>query len=198
MTGAMAVGLADNRGTGHRQSLPDEVGGHVSAGAPPAVARSRPHVHWDVVAVIAVGGALGSLARWGVGALIPWDGQGFPWATFVENVSGALALGVLMVLLLDVWPPRRYVRPFVGVGLLGGYTTFSTYMLEARDLLASDQVPLALAYLGGSLVAGLLAVWTGIALARLVVGLSQRRRRRRREGERPSAPSHHDDTRSSP
>jgi fluoride exporter len=196
MTGAMAVGLADNRGACHRQSLPDEVGGLVSASARPAVARSRPSVHWDVVAVIAAGGALGSLARWGVGELVPWNGEGFPWATFVENVSGALALGVLMVLLLDVWPPHRYVRPFVGVGLLGGYTTFSTYMLEGRDLLATDRVPIALAYLGGTLVAGLLAVWAGIVLARLAVRLSQRRRRRRHERERSTTPTRSDETRS--
>jgi fluoride exporter len=198
MTGAMAVGLADNRGACHRQSLPDEVGGLVSAGVHPAVARPRLSVQWDVLAVIAVGGASGSLARWGVGELFPWNGEGFPWATFVENVSGAFALGVLMVLLLDVWPPRRYLRPFVGVGLLGGYTTFSTYMLEARDLLASDRVPVALAYLGGSLVAGLLAVWAGIVLARLAVRISQRRRRRRRERERPAPPTGNDGTRGSP
>jgi CrcB protein len=114
-----------------------------------------------------------------VGELLPWSGTGFPWATFVENVSGGLALGVLMVFLLDVWPPHRYLRPFLGVGLLGGYTTFSTYMLEARHLLVGDHVSIALAYLGGSLVAGLLAVWAGITVARTVVGLTQPRRRRR-------------------
>jgi fluoride exporter len=193
MTGAMAVGLADNRGASHRQSLPDEVGGLVSATTRTST-RPRPAVPWDVLAVIAAGGALGSLARWGVGELLPWHGDGFPWATFVENVSGAFALGVLMVLLLDQWPPRRYVRPFVGVGLLGGYTTFSTYMLEARQLLAGDRAPLALAYLGGTLVTGLLAVWAGIVVARLAVRLSQRRRRRRRE--RSTTPARHDETRS--
>jgi fluoride exporter len=169
----------------------------VSVGGHPSVARPRLVVQWDVLAVIAAGGALGSLARWGVGELVPWNGEGFPWATFAENVSGAFALGVLMALLLDAWPPRRYVRPFVGVGLLGGYTTFSTYMLEALGLLAGDRVPLALAYLGGTLVTGLLAVWTGIVLARVVVRLSNRRRRRRRQRERPSASSRRDDTRSS-
>ncbi len=129
-----------------------------------ATVRSR----WDVLLVIAFGGALGSLARWCVGELLPWSGEGFPWATLLENVSGALLLGALMVLVLEVWPPRRYLRPFVGVGLLGGYTTFSTYMLEARHLLASGQAPTALAYLGGSLVGGLAAVWAGILLARLL------------------------------
>ena len=74
------------------------------------VLRSR----WDVLLFISAGGALGSLARWGVGELLPWSGDEFPWATFVENISGCLALGVLMVFLLDVWPPHRYLRPFLG------------------------------------------------------------------------------------
>lgn len=134
---------------------------------------------WDVLLVISVGGALGSLARWGVGELVPWSGNGFPWATFIENVSGGLALGALMVFLLDVWPPHRYLRPFLGVGLLGGYTTFSTYMLESRDLLASGEAATAFTYLAGSLVTGLTAVWLGIASARAAVGLAQRRRRHR-------------------
>lgn len=124
--------------------------------------------HADVLAVISAGGALGSLGRWGVGELLPWSGTTFPWATFMVNVSGALALGVLMVFVVDVWSTRRYVRPFVGVGLLGGWTTFSTYVLEARDLLAAGRPATAFVYVGGSLVAGLVAVWLGIAAARLL------------------------------
>ena len=149
--------------------------GRRGAGRPPGLIRSR----WDVLLVIGAGGALGSLARWGVSQLLPWSGDTFPWATFVENISGGLALGMLMVLLLDVWPPHRYLRPFLGVGLLGGYTTFSTYMLEARDLLAGGQELTAFAYLAGSLVAGLVAVWLGILTARTAVRVARRRRRRR-------------------
>lgn len=143
--------------------------------------------HWDVLLVISAGGALGSLARWGVGELLPWSGDEFPWATFVENVSGGLALGMLMVFLLDVWPPHRYLRPFLGVGLLGGYTTFSTYMLESRDLLGGDQAATAFAYLAGSLAAGLAAVWLGIFSSRAAVGLAQHRRRHR-EAARATTP----------
>jgi CrcB protein len=123
-------------------------------------------LHADVLAVISAGGAVGSVGRWGVGELLPWSGTSFPWATFVVNVSGALALGVLMVLVLEVWRPHRYVRPFVGIGLLGGWTTFSTYALEARDLLAVGRPATALAYVAGSLVAGLVAVWLGMLAAR--------------------------------
>jgi len=137
------------------------------------VIRSR----WDVLLVISAGGALGSLARWGVGVLLPWSGDDFPWATFVENISGGFALGMLMVFLLEVWPPHRYLRPFLGVGLLGGYTTFSTYMLESRDLLVGDEAATAFMYLAGSLVAGLTAVWLGIFSARAAVRVAEGRRR---------------------
>lgn len=129
---------------------------------------------WDILLAVSVGGALGSLGRWGVGELLPWAGDGFPWATFAENVSGAFALGVLIVLLLDVWPPNRYLRPFLGVGVLGGYTTFSTYMLETRDLVAAEQVGTAVLYLSGSLLAGLVAVWLGIGTARYAVRTPRR------------------------
>lgn len=135
--------------------------------------------HWDVLLVIGAGGALGSLARWGVGELLPWSGHEFPWATFLENISGGLALGMLMVLLLDVWPPHRYLRPFLGVGLLGGYTTFSTYMLETRDLLVGGQAVTAFTYLAGTLFIGLAAVWLGIFSARAAVRVAQHRRRHR-------------------
>jgi len=173
MGAAMAVGLADNRGAGHQQSLPDEVGGRVRAHR--SVLRAR----GDVVAVVAAGGALGSLARFAVAEGLPRSQTGFPWATFLVNVTGCFLLGLLMVLVLEVWPPYRLVRPFLGVGVLGGYTTFSAYALEARDLMASGQVVTALGYVGGSLLAGLLAVAGGVAAMRVAVVRSEDRRTRR-------------------
>jgi CrcB protein len=122
---------------------------------------------WDILLVIAVGGAVGSLARWALGEALPAARGSFPWATFLENVSGGFALGVLMVFVVDVWSPSRYVRPFLGVGVLGGFTTFSTYLLDARGLVVADAGPLAVVYVFGSLVVGLVAVWLGIATARL-------------------------------
>ena len=124
---------------------------------------------WDILLVIAAGGSLGAASRWGVGQALPHTDRDFPWATFLVNVSGCLALGLLMVVLLDVWPSARYLRPFLGVGLLGGYTTFSTYALEVRDLLAAGRQDVAGLYLTGSLAAGLVAVWAGIATGRLVL-----------------------------
>jgi len=135
---------------------------------------------WDILIVIAAGGALGSLVRWGVGEALPHRDDQVAWGTAVENVSGAFLLGVLMVFVLDVWPTTRYVRPFLGVGVLGGYTTFSTYMLDTRALVASGHVPAAFGYLFGTLLTGLVAVWAGGLLARAVVAGAVRRHERRR------------------
>jgi CrcB protein len=141
----------------------------------------------DVLAVIALGGGLGSVARYGIAHAWPTPNQGFPWATIVTNISGRLALGLLMVYVLEVWPPSRYVRPFLGVGVLGGYTTFSTFTVEMRHLLATTHWSMADAYALTSLVAGLVAVWTGIAVARRATGLPVRRGPSRRD-QTPSAP----------
>jgi CrcB protein len=126
--------------------------------------------------VIALGGALGSLARWGVTEVVPDRPWQLPWSTWLENVSGSFALGLLMVFLLDLWPPSRYLRPFFGVGVLGGYTTFSTYSLDTHALLVDGRPAAALGYLFATLVAGLVAVFAGIALARAVVRAALARR----------------------
>lgn len=123
---------------------------------------------WDVLVVIALGGALGSLGRWALGEALAGSGP-FPWATFVENVTGAFALGALVVLAFDRWPRSRYLRPFLGVGVLGGFTTFSTYALDVRALVVDDRSVLAGGYLVATLVAGLLAAWLGLAAGRRLV-----------------------------
>ncbi|MER7504409.1 fluoride efflux transporter CrcB [Nonomuraea pusilla] len=127
-----------------------------------------------VLAAIALGGGLGSVARHLVGEAVPAQAGHFPWATFLINVSGCFALGLLMVYVLDVWPPSRYVRPFFGVGLLGGYTTFSTFTVEILRLAQQGAWTVADAYAFGSLVAGLAAVWCGMALARRAAGVPAR------------------------
>jgi CrcB protein len=137
----------------------------------------------DVLAVIAVGGALGSLARWGLAEALPHRPDEFPWATFMANVSGCFLIGLLMVFVIEVWPPSRYLRPFLGVGVLGGYTTFSTYMLDTRALLVSGDPRLAGVYLFGSLAAGFICVWLAVFAARGLIRLSRRRRHRRHEFE---------------
>jgi CrcB protein len=136
---------------------------------------------WDVLAVIAVGGGLGSVARYGVQSAVPASPGDFPVATFAINVTGSFALGFLMVYLLEVWAPRRYLRPFLAVGFLGGFTTFSTYAAEIRNLIVQSSWTVADAYAVDSLLAGLAAVWAGVALGRLTAGLPVRRDRSRRE-----------------
>jgi CrcB protein len=134
------------------------------------------HRRWDVALVIGAGGAIGGAARWALNHLWPSVPGGFPWATFVENVTGCLILGALMVYLLDVWRPSRYARPFLGIGVLGGFTTFSAYAADTHALLRQDQGLLALVYLFGTLIVALVASWTGIALARTAAGITPRTR----------------------
>lgn len=123
-----------------------------------------------VLGVIALGGGLGALARYGLAHLMPTRPGHFPWATFVTNVVGCLLIGVLMVLVTEVLPAHRLVRPFFGVGVLGGFTTFSTYAVEIRGLLSPGTVVLAFGYLAGTLVACLLAVLAGVWVTRAITG----------------------------
>lgn len=130
----------------------------------------------DVLAVIALGGAVGAGLRYGLSEAVPRAAGEFPWATLIVNVTGCLALGALMVVLLATRPASRYLRPLLGVGLLGGYTTFSAYALEARDLLAGGHAGTAAAYLLGSVVAGLVAVQLGLLAGGLGLAVARRDR----------------------
>jgi CrcB protein len=110
--------------------------------------------------VIAVGGVLGSLARFGVAeALGPWEGSGLPWGTLTVNLLGCLAIGVIAT---SAWATSRaWLRPFLITGVLGGFTTFSALALETGVLLDGGQVPLAVGYVVLTMAAGLLAVRVG-------------------------------------
>jgi CrcB protein len=144
---------------------------------------TRPRVRppWRVLGMVSAGGVLGAVARYGLGLAFPHRPAGFPWATFAVNVSGCLLIGVLMVLVTDVWPARPLLRAFLGTGLLGGYTTFSTYVVDTQHLLAAGAARAALAYLAGTLLAALVAVQTGAMLTRLVIHRLSYPRRRNRE-----------------
>jgi fluoride exporter len=129
------------------------------------------------VASIAVGGGIGSLARYLLSVALP-AGQGFPWAVFAVNVSGSFILGVLIVYLLEVWPPRRFLRPFLAVGLIGGYTTFSTYAGGIMTLFIGGRLATADSYALTSILAALAAVWCGMKVARAAAVLPARLRER--------------------
>lgn len=115
---------------------------------------------------VALGGALGALARLGVGAVLP-SGSGSPWATLGVNVSGAFALGVLGTLLTERLNVRAWWRTFLGIGFLGAYTTFSTMAVEGVTLLAEGRPGLALGYWAATLVLGQMAGVYGMWLGRL-------------------------------
>ncbi|OIJ94081.1 fluoride efflux transporter CrcB [Streptomyces monashensis] len=134
----------------------------------PAAARRRPEWRGQapIVAVVAVGGALGACARYGLALALPTPPGSFPWATFWTNVIGCAVIGVFMVLITDVWAAHRLVRPFFGAGVLGGFTTFSTYAVDIRGLVEAGRPGAGLAYLAGTLCAALTAVWLGLVAAR--------------------------------
>jgi CrcB protein len=118
-----------------------------------------------ILAVISLGGVLGSLGRYGIGRAFPASAHGFPWATFGINVSGCVLIGVLMVYVLGLWPDRTLVRPFLGTGVLGGYTTFSTYAVDVVRLADAHAAGIAIGYLFGTLFAALAGVYAGMSFA---------------------------------
>ncbi|MDQ1412639.1 MAG: fluoride exporter [Acidimicrobiaceae bacterium] len=122
----------------------------------------------SVLAAIALGGCLGAPARYGVAQVIGVAQDGFPWATFWTNISGSFCLGLILALILERFPPTRYLRPFVATGFLGAYTTYSTFAVETDLLIKNGHVPIALTYATASLVSGFLAVWVGIWAARTI------------------------------
>jgi CrcB protein len=124
---------------------------------------------WAVVGVVSAGGVLGALARYGLTVAVPPRPAGFPWATFAVNVTGCLAIGALVVLVTEALPAHRLVRPFLGTGVLGGYTTFSTAMVDTVRLVDRGAPVTALLYLFGTLFAALLAVAVGAALVRRTI-----------------------------
>ncbi|MEY9485138.1 CrcB protein [Streptomyces calvus] len=118
-----------------------------------------------VVAAVAAGGALGAAARHAASLLWPAVGA-FPWTTLVVNVLGCAVIGVFMVAVTEVWTVHRLLRPFFGTGVLGGFTTFSTYAVDVTRLLADGHARTGLVYLAVTVPAALLAAWGGAAVTR--------------------------------
>ncbi len=134
--------------------------------ARPGPARRR-RADPSVLLVIAVGGGLGTLARYGVSRVLPVAKDTFPWATFVTNLAGAFVIGVFLTLLLERFPPSRFARPFFAIGFLGGFTTFSTMAVETVTLCKDGYPVLGIGYLLASVFAGLTCCYLGIVLARV-------------------------------
>ncbi len=115
-------------------------------------------------ALVALGGALGALARYAVGTWVQGrlPQSSFPWGTFVINTTGSFVLGFVATLLTERYLVSPHWRPLVAIGFVGAYTTFSTFEYETARLQSSWQ---ALGNLLGSVVLGYVAVWLGIRLA---------------------------------
>jgi fluoride exporter len=118
------------------------------------------------LAAVAGGGFLGTLARYGVDKGWAARPGGFPLATFAINVTGALAIAVLLVVILERRQVNRYLRPFLATGILGGWTTMSTLTVDTSTLARHGHLIVAAAYLGATLVASLAGATAGATLAR--------------------------------
>ncbi|MGW3975621.1 fluoride efflux transporter CrcB [Streptomyces mirabilis] len=144
----------------------------------PARPTPRPASPWHgqapVVAMVSLGGAIGATARYGAARLWPVETGGFPWTTFWVNVIGCAVIGVFMVVITDVWAAHRLVRPFFGTGVLGGFTTFSTYAVDIKKLVDSGHPGTGLAYLAATLCAALTAVWLAVTATRRALVRRQR------------------------
>ncbi|GGV21654.1 hypothetical protein GCM10010277_00230 [Streptomyces longisporoflavus] len=142
-------------------------------------ARVRENGVWPVVAVVAVGGAIGASARYGASLIWPTGAGSFPATTLLVNVVGCAVMGAFMVLLTEVMRnPHRLLRPFFGTGVLGGFTTFSTYAVDIERLAESGHPGTGLAYLGLTLLAALAAVWSATWATRRVVAAGRGREAR--------------------
>ncbi len=116
---------------------------------------------------IAAGGALGALLRfWAANGVALWLGKGFPYGTLLVNVSGCLAIGFLYVLLLDRLEDGTLWRAFLMIGLLGAYTTFSTFSLETVNLIEAGEAMKAFVNVLLSVTLCVVAAAAGIMLGR--------------------------------
>jgi CrcB protein len=117
------------------------------------------------LALVALGGIVGTLARYGIGEAAPVEAGRFPFTTFSINVAGAFVLGVLLEWLTRHRDLEHWMRFALGVGVLGAFTTFSTFMVEVVELCRDRHVATALAYAAASLVAGMAAAVVGLAVS---------------------------------
>ena len=123
-----------------------------------------------LLVAIAIGGAMGALGRHFVGvAAVRLIGHGFPWGTLTVNIVGSLAMGFLIEAMALNWSPSPEMRALLTVGLLGAFTTFSTFSLDVVSLYERGMVAATAAYIAASLVLSVAALFAGMRLTRLVL-----------------------------
>ena len=123
---------------------------------------------WGVVAGVAMGGAVGSVARYFVAQLQSPSWTGFPYGIFLVNVSGGFIMGVLVELMALRFSVSPEVRAFLTTGIMGGYTTFSTFSLESALLIQKGAMVNATAYIVGSAILSIVALFCGLYLVRAI------------------------------
>ncbi|RBY92218.1 fluoride efflux transporter CrcB [Blastococcus sp. TBT05-19] len=116
----------------------------------------------------ALGGAIGALGRWGLAEALPSSPAGWPWSTLLVNLAGCLLLGLLAAVLAERAPDSPWARPFLGVGVLGGFTTYSTFAVETVRLADAGAAGTAVGYVVVSVLGGVLAAGLGTLAGRRV------------------------------
>jgi CrcB protein len=164
--------------TTQRHAPPKPVDPDVDLHVPP----HRRQRSWDpaVLAAVAAGGVLGAEARYGLSVLLPHEPGQWPMVTWLINISGCFLIGILMVAITELTSPHRLVRPFLGVGILGGYTTFSTAMVDVQQMALAGHGGAALGYLMATVIAAVAAAFAGVTLTRTSAALWLRHRTRHR------------------
>lgn len=120
--------------------------------------------------LVALGGALGATGRWGVAQVLPAAPEGFPWATLTVNLVGCLSMGLLLAVLAARRPDSATLRAFVGTGVLGGFTTYSAFAVDAVLMVEDGAVTGAVGYVLASVLGGVLAVAAGLVAGRALLG----------------------------
>jgi CrcB protein len=121
----------------------------------------------DKYLVVLAGAGIGGVIRYAAGSWIMGKyGGRFPLGTFIINVTGSFLIGILMTLLTERWQPHPNWRLFLVVGLLGGYTTFSSFEYETLQAMQDGARPMAALYVTGSVALGYLGVWLGTLVSR--------------------------------
>jgi fluoride exporter len=165
-------------------SAMNKVGSHPESRQAKAYAQHRPAsrqsalrgVPWRTLGVIAAGGVIGVLARQGLWTAFPHRTGAFDWTTLGINAGGCVLIGALMTAIGEVGQAHRLTGRFLGIGVLGGFTTFSTYIIEIQQSIRSGAPQTGLAYLAATLAAALLGVYAGVTLIRALSRLHSKER----------------------